>query len=317
MTNNLEPVTGELDVVVVGGGPAGLQAALTLGRMRRRVVLLDSGSYRNGTVHHMHNFLGHDGDAPAQLRAAARTDVARYPTVEVRNGTVRGIASRDSGWEVALDDGARLRTRKVLLATGLRDELPDTPGLEELWGDVVAHCPYCHGYELLDQPVAVLGSGPHVPMLSALLSRIASRVVVLTDGAALDEQTTSQLRKLGVDVREETVTAVERAEAGASVVLASGPREEVGGIFAKPQQSQAAPFVPELGVELLPSGGVRIDEFGRTSVAGIYAAGDMAHLPSLPMPLASVLNAASAGQVAASAANQDLLVEDHAWMMPR
>jgi len=150
-----------------------------------------------------------------------------------------------------------------------------------------------------------------------LLSRIAARITVLMDGAEIDEGTLGHLQKAGVDVRSETVTRVCRSSTGATVELSSGIKDEVGGLFVSPQLTQAAPFADDLGLEMLPSGCVRIDELGRTSRPGIYAAGDMAHLPSLPMPLASVLNAAAAGLLAGTAADQDLLDEDHhPWVIP-
>jgi thioredoxin reductase len=316
MTDNRSDVPEQLDVVVVGGGPAGLQAALTLGRMRRRVLLLDSGDYRNAATRHMHNFISHDGDEPERLRAAAREGITRYDTVELRSATVTDIEAHGDGWLVGLDGDEGVCTRKVILATGLRDQLPDKPGLAELWGDVVAHCPYCHGHEFRGRHVAILGAGPHVPRLAMLLSRITSRITVLTDGAEIDEATLRHLQKAGVDVRSEAVTGVCRSSTGATVELASGAKEDVGGLFVSPELSQAAPFAEKLGLEMLPSGCVRIDEFGRSSRPGIYAAGDMAHLSSLPMPLASVLNAAAAGLLSGTAADQDLVVEDHAWVMP-
>jgi thioredoxin reductase len=142
---------------------------------------------------------------------------------------------------------------------------------------VVAHCPYCHGHEFRGQYVAILGAGTHVPRLAMLLSRIAARITVLMDGAEIDEGILGQLQKAGVDVRSEAVTGVSRSSTGATVELSSGIKEEVGGLFVSPQLTQAAPFVDDLALEMLPSGCVRIDELGRTSRPGIYAAGDMAH----------------------------------------
>ncbi len=308
-------MTNEYDVVVVGGGSAGLQAALTLGRMRRQVLLFDSGRYRNQAAHHMHNFIAHDGDEPAEVRKAARADLERYDTVELREAVVTRVRPHGSGWLVTLD-GAEVGTRKIVLATGLRDTLPDTPGLAELWGDAVAHCPFCHGYELSGEHVGILGTGPHSPRLAVMMARIAGRVTVYADGGELEDAVRVPLREAGVTVRTAPVTAVRRSATGASVHLASGDTEDVAGLFVAPELSQAAPFVDGLGLEMLPSGCVRIDEFGRTSRPGIYAAGDLAHLASLPMPMASVLTAAAAGLMAGSAAVQDLLVEENPWLMP-
>jgi thioredoxin reductase len=296
------------DVVVVGGGPAGLQAALTLGRMHRSVLLLDSGDYRNAAAGHLHNFVTHDGTPPAAFRAAGRRDLAAYETVDLLDLPATGITPADGGgWLVGVSDGDAVETRVVVLATGLRDTLPDKPGLADLWGDVVAHCPYCHGHEFSGRHVAILGSTPHVATLAGLMSRIATRITVLTDGGQLDEATARQLVATGAAVVPEVVTGVSRSVAGATVELASGTVEEVGGLFVTTALSQSAPFAEQLGLEMLPSGCVRIDELGRTSRPGIYAAGDLAHMAALPMPLASVLTAASAGLLAATAADRDLL----------
>ncbi len=319
-----------LDAVVVGGGPAGLQAALTLGRMHRSVLLLDSGSYRNDWAEHMHNVVTHDGRPPAEFRAAARKDVAAYDTVEVRDAAavtvarVGGDGGKDGGdssdggdgsgggrFRVELEDGTAVTARTVLLATGLRDTLPDVPGLDELFGTVAAHCPYCHGHEFSGTPVAVLGSGPHVAKVAFLVERIASRVVVLADGDELEAGVRRVLEHAGVEVRPEPVTGVQRDGDGARVSFASGPDEAVGGLFVAPTTAQAAPFAEQLGLTTLASGCVEIDPFGRTSEAGVFAAGDMAHSAALPMPQSAVLAAATAGLTAATGIDAHLLAEDH------
>jgi thioredoxin reductase len=305
------------DVVVVGGGPAGLQAALTLGRMRRSVLLLDTGDYRNRTVTEMHNFLTHDGDDPALFREAARAELKRYETVHLLQAGASAVEEVDGGWQLTLTTGDRHRSRRVVLATGLHDTLPDVPGLADLWGDVVAHCPFCHGHELKDRPVAVLGAAPHTAGVAMMVSRLASRLTVVTDGGTLDAGIAEHLTAAGVDVVDQRVTGVRRSAEGAAVSLADGTVVDVAGIFVAPTLSQSAPLPESLGLELLPSGCVRVDELAGTSRPGIYAAGDMAHVVGLPMPLASVLNAAAAGLVAGSSAHRDLLMEEHPWLMPR
>jgi thioredoxin reductase len=304
------------DVVVIGGGPAGLQSALTLGRLHRSVLLLDSGEYRNAAAKEMHNFVTHDGRSPEEFRAAARRDLQAYDTVEVRELRATEVAGAGGRWRVTLDghgsvEAPDVTARRVVLATGLRDTLPDVPGLSDLWGDVVAHCPYCHGHELSGRHVGIIGSGPHVARVALLLERIAARITVYADGANLDEATSVQLAEAGVGVRPEKVSGVRRSSTGATVGLSNGADEEVAGLFVSTALAQAAPFAEQLSLEMLPSGCIHIDQLGRTSRQGIYAAGDLAHVAALPMPLASVLNAASAGLLAATAAEQDLLSEDH------
>jgi thioredoxin reductase len=310
------PVLSNLyDAVVVGGGPAGLQAALTLGRMHRRTLLLDSGEYRNAPAEHMHNFVTHDGTPPAEFRAAARAELAAYATVTVRETAASAVVPDGAGFRVELaadtDAAAPFTARAVVLATGMRDTLPAIPGLEPLFGTVAAVCPYCHGHELSGKHVAVLGSGPHVTRVAFLLERIASRLTVLTDGADLDPGIRAQLDGAGVAVRPEPVKELSRSAAGATVSFAEGPAEEVGGIFVAAEFAQRAPFAEQLGLRMLASGAVEIDAMGRTSVPGVFAAGDMAHTAALPMPMASVLTAASSGLVAAASLDGELLTRDH------
>ena len=311
---------GRYDVVVIGGGPAGLQAALTLGRMHRRVLLLDSGEYRNAPAGHLHNFVTHDGRPPAEFRAAARADLAAYTTVTVHEATATwvqalGGEAGDEDFRIELADGSRVGARRVVLATGMRDTLPSKPGLTELFGSVAAQCPYCHGHEFSGKHIAVLGSAPHVARVALLVCRIASRLTVLADGGELDAATAGVLAAAGVPVDARPVRAFEPTADGARVVFDDGSTE-VGGVFVATEISQAAPFADDLGLAMLPSGCIEVDPMGRTSLPGIYAAGDLAHQAALPMPMASVLTAAAAGLLAATASDKDLLDLDHGLVPP-
>jgi thioredoxin reductase len=283
----------DFDAIVIGGGPAGLQATLTLGRVHRRVLMLDSGSYRNDPAHHMHNVVTHDGTPPAEFRSAARTDLAAYDTVTVRDAAAASVRQDGDGFAVHVD-GEVVTARGLVLATGVRDALPDKPGLAALFGGPVAHCPFCHGHEFAGQHVAILGTGAagHLP---GILGPIVSRLTVLTDGEPLEQPVPD-----GVAVRTEPVTGACASPTGARVSFAGGPDEEVGGLYVTTTFTQAAPFAEQLGLRTLPSGCVEIDVMGRTSLPGVHAAGDMAHHPDLAMPMASVMTAAASGQVAAA-----------------
>ncbi|WP_131106267.1 NAD(P)/FAD-dependent oxidoreductase [Ornithinimicrobium sufpigmenti] len=301
-----------LDVVVVGGGPAGLQAALTLGRVHRDVVLLDAGEGRNAPAAEMHNFITRDGTPPADFRRLAHAELAAYPTVVVRQARVSAVTDLpepqqpgSSAFRITLDDGTELTARRVVLATGVRDQLPDIPGLRELWGDLVAHCPFCHGHEFAGRTVAVIGAGPagHLP---GLLAPVAGKVVVLTNG----EELTGALPVPGeVPVLTDRVVEVRRHGEGVRITLGSSEMVEAAGVFVGTALRQTAPLADQLGLELNPSGCVRVDERGRTSRAGVYAAGDMAHVPALPMPMASVAQAVAAGALAAATVVADSLAD--------
>ncbi|MEO9322567.1 NAD(P)/FAD-dependent oxidoreductase [Nocardioides sp. C4-1] len=305
----------EYDVVVVGGGPAGLQAALTLGRMHRSVLLLDAGCYRNDPADLMHNFITHDGRPPAELRAMARAELATYATVEVRDSAALSVQPDGEHYSVGTETGP-VGARRVVLATGVRDTLPDKPGLAGLFGTVAAHCPFCHGHEYAGTPVGVLGSHAHVGRVAAMLAPIASEIVVLADGGELDDANRAQLASIGASVRDEVVAGFCPTSLGARATFADGPDVELGGVMVGTTFEQSAPFAADLGLTLLASGCIEVDAFARTSRPGVYAAGDLAHTAQLPMPMASVLGAAAAGQSAAIACVADLLELDHGVLAP-
>lgn len=271
-----------MDAVIIGGGPAGLQAALTLGRMHRDVLLLDSGSYRNAPAAHLHNFVTHDGRPPAELREMARADLAAYDTVEVREESAVEVRRTPDGFETVLADGSVVSSTAVVLATGVRDVLPDLPGLVEAFGRVAHHCPFCHGHELAGRAIAVQ-DGPRADHLVPMLSRISDDVRIVTD-----------VEKVVVDGDEALLTV-------------AGEEVRVGGIFVASTFEQAAPFAQQLGLDLVDSGCIEVDAMGRTSLPGVYAAGDAAHSRDLPLPTSSVLAAAAAGQVVGGAIVADSL----------
>jgi len=292
----------DYEVVVIGGGPAGLQAALTLGRVHRRTLLLDSGDYRNGPAEHMHNFLGFDGMPPGELRAAARKNLEAYETVEVRDVCAERTSPDGDGFRITLADGDSVRARGIILATGLRDTLPEKPGLGELWGSVVAQCPFCHGHEMAGRPVAILGAEESGAHLAGIMMPVAGGLTALADGDDVDDAMPD-----GVRIRREPVTGFARTDDGVRVRFAEGDDEEYAGVLVTTGFTQAAPFAEQLDLKVLDSGCVEIDGMGRTSVPGVHAAGDMAHTATEAMPVASVLTAAGSGLVAASAMTAYLL----------
>lgn len=271
------------DVIVIGAGPAGLQAALTLGRMHRDVLLLDSGEYRNASVEHAHNYATHDGIAPAEFRRLARADLAAYETVELREATADRVEQDDRGFVVHLDGGTE-RSAAVVLAMGVRDALPEVPGLAEAWGKEIAHCPFCHGHEFAGGVVALDVEGPHADRLTAMLGRIAAELIPVFG----------------------RVQRVERRDGGLDLTLDDGTIH-VDGMFIAPTFSQSAPFAEQLGLVLNDSGCVRVDAFQATSVPGVYAAGDAAHVAELPMPMSAIVTSQAAGMVAGAACMNHLL----------
>ncbi|MEU6719544.1 NAD(P)/FAD-dependent oxidoreductase [Nonomuraea sp. NPDC046802] len=305
------------DVVVVGGGPAGLNAALVSGRQRRRVLLLDSGAPRNAPAQETHMLLSRDGLSPTALREAGQADLRAYPTVETRSAKVVDASAIASGFELALADGGRERARKVVLATGQTDVLADVPGLAERFGRSVFHCPFCHGFEAREQPIAVLGSDfPSVMLALYVADRFSSDVVLCGNGEAPPDEHRERLEKAGVAVREERVTEV-RGELGALELLLEGGQPLArGAVFHRTRIRQHSDLAERLGCELLPDGCVRVNEFQQTSVRGVYAAGDMARLEALPDAMTFVVMGAADGARAAIWVDQELFREDAGLAAP-
>jgi thioredoxin reductase/2-polyprenyl-3-methyl-5-hydroxy-6-metoxy-1,4-benzoquinol methylase len=302
-----------VDVVVIGGGAAGLGAALQLGRMRRSVVVVDAGEPRNAPAAHMHGYLGHDGLPPAELVAIARSEVAAYG-VAVAAGSVAAVrGSASAGFTVDLDDDRKLTARRVVLATGLTDELPDIHRVREHWGRGVIHCPYCHGWEVRDQRIVVIdaiGVGAH----QALLFRgLSDRVtLVVHAGAGPDEQRRAGLAAIGVEIVDATVAAIESdGDAISGVRLADGTVLPADSVVIGPRMRPNVAPVAALGIapEPHPSGFAEVlatSPTGETSVRGIYAAGNVAD------PSHQVLQAAARGAQVGAFVNMDLAEEDAA-----
>jgi thioredoxin reductase len=287
------------EAIVIGAGPAGLQAALTLGRMHRSTLLLDSGEYRNGTVLHMHNVVANDGTPPAEFRAVAREQLAAYSDVEVRDVAAESISGAQDDFTVRLADGAEIRARRIVLATGVADELPAVPGLAELWGTRAFSCPFCDGHEHAGEPIAVIGAAARAEHLLGLLGRITGEITVYPVDGPFTDDDRRMLEERGARVSPAPVQEVDLDGPDVRVTTADGSAT-VGGVFvASVEVRQRAPFAEQLGLRMLSSGAIEIDDFGATSVPGVLAAGDLAHRAALPGAMASVLLAAAAGQLAA------------------
>jgi thioredoxin reductase len=300
------------DAIIVGGGPAGLAAALTLGRSRRSVLLLDAGQGRNAPAAAVHNLLAHDGTPPAQLRRIGREQLARYPGVQLREATVEdAVALSGEGFRLQLRGADSVTARRLVLATGLVDQLPAIDGLAPLWGRSAFHCPYCHGFEVSGRRLAVLGAGPERVRLALQLTRFTDDLVVCTNGEPLPRDLAELLVGNGVQVQSEPVASFEgdgdRLE---RIILERGSALERDAVFIPTVLRQRSDLAGRLGCRLLPDGCVAVDEFARTSVSGVYAAGDMAHRPTLPTPFAAVSWASASGTLAGAMLDQDLIGAD-------
>ena len=287
------------DVAIVGGGAAGLSAALVLGRARRRVVVVDGGAPRNAPAAHMHGFLSRDGLSPAELLRVGRDEVSAYG-VELFTGQVTSV---EAGFTLHLDDGRVIAARRLLLATGATDELPDIPGAAERWGRDFLHCPYCHGWEVRDQPLGVLGVGPGSVEHARLLRGWSDDLIFFAHAYELNDAEREQLDARGIEIVEGDVERLLVADDRLrGVVLADGRVVERAALFIRPAlRPRPQALLDQLGVELDDAGFVRVDRVGKTSVAGVWAAGNVAN------PRAQVITAAGEGSAAAIAINTDLV----------
>jgi thioredoxin reductase len=311
----------EWDCVVVGGGAAGLSAALVLGRARRQVLVIDAGEQANLPAHGIGGLLGHDGRPPAELYATGRAELAKYPTVAVVEDRVESVARAGdqgsavatgfvlaaaagepahrgtaTGFVLATAAGALITADRLLLATGMRYAPPELPGIAELWGDTVFHCPYCHGWEARDGALAVLAPAEALPHVTRLLRGWSDDVIALTDGPFEGE--------LVVPADTRRVAGV-RGEDGrlAAIVFDDGSELPRTGLLAAPRMERRSELAASLGAAVAESGGLDVDAAGKTTVPGVYGAGDV----SSPFPQVSA--AIASGAFVAAVINDDIVSE--------
>jgi thioredoxin reductase len=293
------------DCVIVGGGPAGLSAALMLGRCRRRVLLCDVGEQRNLRSHALHGYLTRDGIAPAEFLRLARAELGRYGTVERRELEIVEATREDGGFAVCAADGTRLRTRKLLLASGVVDELPELEGLDALYGTSVHHCPYCDAWEWRDHPLAAFGQGEEATALALSLTFWSADVLLCTGGAELPAGAAARLAAAGVKVRQERVERLEGSGGKLErIVFASGEPVARRALFVVAGQRQRSPLPERLGCRFTENGTVATGTCEVTNVPGLFVAGDASRKAQF------VAVAASEGVEAGMAIHKALMKED-------
>jgi thioredoxin reductase len=284
------------DCVVVGGGAAGLSAALVLGRARRRTLLVDAGGQSNLAAHGIGGLLGHDGRAPAELYAIGRRELAAYPSIEVRTGEVVSGERAEGGFVLELVGGRREPARRVVLAPGMEYRPPALPGLAELWGKSVFHCPFCHGWEVRDEPLAVLAGGELAVHKALLLRGWSDDIVMLTDGPAeLDGEDSARLAAAGIAIDERPVAELVAHDGElAAIAFADGSHIDRRGLLVAAPLHQRSGLAEQLG-----------------AAPGLFTAGDV----STERP--SVAGAIAAGSQAAAEVVQSLLADDYGLRTPQ
>lgn len=280
------------DAIVIGGSFAGLSAAMQLARTRQKILVIDAGSPRNRFADEAHGFLGQDGRAPAAIMRDARCQLQRYPTVEMLSGEARDAAAIEEGFIVGLANGGERRLRRLVLATGVTDELPTIPGMAERWGATVLHCPYCHGYEVRNSPLGVIAAHSMSAHQAILIPDWGPTTYFTQGRFELERAELQGFAARGIKVEQvPVVELLGDAPALSGVRLADGRIVEMAAIFTVPRTRPAAPLAAMLGCahEDGPTGPyVQVDHWGATTVPSVWAAGDAA----TPMHNATLASAA-------------------------
>ena len=298
------------DAVIIGGGPAGLNAAQLLGRARRNVLLCDTGKPRNAASHAMHGFLSRDGFDPSELRRIGRSELEKYG-IDIRDhGAVRISGSLDR-FTLILDSGEKVEARRLLLAFGMKDQLPEIEGLRELWGRGVFPCPYCDGWEVKDEPLAALGNGAKALTFAFLLFKWSRNLILCTNGSsAIDAQGQGALRASGIEIKETPLKKIEAADGAVHLVFIDGTVLKKRALFFHSPGIPSSDLAHQLGCKMSEGGAVAVNAMCQTSIPGVYAAGDLAQPDGLPFPPASVIVAAGQGAIAGRAIDRELLLAD-------
>lgn len=297
-----------LDTVIVGGSSAGLSAALILGRSSREVVIIDDQKPCNRYSHASHGFLTRDGTPPADLLHIAHEQLMHYPSVVLKKATALRIETTEPGFEIISSDGSTLESRTVLLATGLKDEMPQISGIEALWGKSVFHCPYCDGYEVRGKALAVYGVDEEALHLVMLLRNLTDKLTLCAgDAWSPTPAQRERLTRHGIGIHKLPIDALESAGTQLKAIqFADGTSLACDALFIRPKTSHRTSFAHDLGCAVDERNVVQVDMRGRTSVTGIYAAGD------LSSPMRSVAIAVAQGASAAYGINADLITQDYA-----
>jgi thioredoxin reductase len=295
------------DVVIVGAGPAGLSAALVLGRCRRSVLICDTGKPRNAKSHGLHGYLTRDGIPPKEFLAIGRRELEQYGSVELRQiGADHAECQPDGRFKIILEGGESVTSRKLLIATGVRDNVPEIEGIRDLYGRSVFHCPYCDGWEMRDQPIAIYGRGARGLGLSLELTAWSRDLVLCTDGPSeIDDEGRARLARNRIELREDRVTRLEGRDGTLErIVFASGDPLPRRAMFFTTGQSQRSELAIRLGCEINEKGTVHTGKYETTHLPGLFVAGDASRAVQW------VIVAAAEGAEAAFAINTDILKED-------
>ncbi|QMW05484.1 NAD(P)/FAD-dependent oxidoreductase [Spirosoma foliorum] len=294
----------EFDVIIIGGSYAGLSAAMALGRSIRTVLIIDDGQPCNKQTPHSHNLITQDGETPAAIAEKARQQVLAYPTVQLKEGLVVSVTGVSNQFEVVTGANQRFTARKILFATGLRDQLPSLPGFSDCWGISVIHCPFCHGYEYRDQRTGILMNGDAGVEMSLFIRNWSPNLTLFTNGkSTLTEEQHQQLTDRSIPIVEKEIQQI-RHEGGYvnALVFADGTEQSLDALYARPPFEQQTDIPKRLGCTFTEQGLIQVDDLSRTTVPGVYAAGDNSTM------MRAVAAAIAAGTKAGAMLSRELIL---------
>lgn len=293
------------DTIVIGGSYAGLSAAMALGRSRRRVLVIDSGLPCNRQTPRSHNFLTHDGTPPGEIATRAKHQIAQYPTITFYNGLAVSSKKTSYGFELKTEDEKSFSGKKLIFATGIRDNLPSIKGFAECWGISAIHCPYCHGYEFRDAKTGIIANGDKAFHLASLVNNLTDKLTILTTGKAnFSTEQTTKLERHGIAILEQEIAAIKHDNGYLKrVIFADGTKTNFTALYAAVSFTQHCEIPEALGCELTAQGYIKIDDMHKTTVEGVFACGDNT------AALRSVANAVSAGNLTGAVVNMELTKE--------
>ncbi|MEK5392940.1 NAD(P)/FAD-dependent oxidoreductase [Margalitia sp. FSL K6-0131] len=297
-----------LDCAIIGGGPAGLNAALVLGRARRNVILFDNSRPRNAVTQESHGFITRDGVAPSEFRNLAHQDISKYPSVKIKESKIQEVKRESpSLFQLIAQEGKSYLSRKILIASGLKESLPNVNNIKDYYGKSIFSCPYCDGWELREQPLVIISENQHALHLAKMVYQWSKDLIVCTNGhKILSESEEMLLKKKGIRIMEERIVNLIGSDGKLEkVVFEDGTEVNRTGGFVTTDLVQPNEFAISLGCELNKSGGIIVDALGRTNVEGVYAAGDT----TLNGPSQLIISAAE-GSRAAMGINYEFTMEE-------
>ncbi|WP_419487234.1 NAD(P)/FAD-dependent oxidoreductase [Chryseobacterium bernardetii] len=293
------------EVIIIGGSYAGLSAGMSLGRSLRKVLIINDGKPCNRQTPHSHNFITHDGKTPEKIATLAKADVEQYKTVEFFDGTAIKVLKKGNGFEVEVSAGERFYAKKIILASGVKDIMPDILGFAECWGISVLHCPYCHGYEIKNEKTGIIANGDMAFEFSKLIFNMTKKLTLFTNGkSTLTKEQTEKLKSHDINLIEDEIKSIEHEHGKLQrVIFKNGNFIVLKALYAKIPFEQNID-VSDLGCELTEQGFIKVDFMQKTSVSGIFACGDNVTM------MRSVANAVAQGNLTGAMVNKELSDEE-------